>query len=124
MSNDMSDSDEGHVVSAKSAGETSSKKVIWISALALLFAVVFCTSFVVFYTRNNRNVAAKAPVDSGKQLPTAELIDEFNKPLPESDLRKGRVVLVFVTADCDACQKESEFLKGLVDKRPDVRFYG
>lgn len=124
MSTDMSDSDEEHVVSAKSAGGPSSKKVIWISALALLFVVVFCASFVVFYTRNNRKVAVKAPVDSGKQLPSAELIDEFNKQLPESDLRKGRVVLVFVTADCDACEKESEFLKDLVHKRPDVRFYG
>lgn len=114
MSIDMSDSDEGNVVSAKSAREKSSKKVIWISALALLFVVVFCASFVVFYTRNNRNAAVKAPVESGKQLPLAELVDEFNKPLPESDLRKGRVVLVFVTADCDACEKESEFLKDLV----------
>ena len=124
MSNDISDSGDGHVVSAKSAGETSSKKVIWISSLALLFALVFCVSFVVFYTRNNRNLAAKGPVDSGKQLPSADLVDEFNKPLAESELRKGRIVLVFVTADCDACLKESEFLKSLVDKRPDVRFYG
>ena len=72
MSNDIDDSGEGHVVSAKPARETSSKKVIWISSLALLFAVVFCASFVVFYTRNNRNLAAKQPVDSGKQLPAGE----------------------------------------------------
>lgn len=124
MSNDASDSGEGYVVLAKPARDTSSKKVIWISSLVVLFTIVFCASFVVFYTRNNRNLASKAPVDSGKQLPQAELIDEFNKPLAESEWRKGRVVLVFVTADCDACMKESEFLKGLVDKRPDVKFYG
>ena len=124
MSNEVNDSGEGNVVSAKPARETSSKKVIWISSLVVLFGVVFCASFVVFYTRYNRNVAAKAPVDSGKPLPPADLIDESNKPLAEADLRKGRVVLVFVTADCDACMKEAEFLKGLVDKRSDVKFYG
>lgn len=124
MSNEISDPGEGHVVSAKTARETSTKKVIWISSLALLFVIVFCSAFVLFYTRNNRNLAAKAPVNSGKQLPPADLVDEFNKPLADSELRKGRIVLVFVTADCDACQKESDFLKSVVDKRPDVRFYG
>lgn len=39
-------------------------------------------------------------------------------------MKSGRVVLVFITADCDACRKESEFLKDLVSKRADIRFYG
>lgn len=124
MSDDTGDSAEGHVLSGKPAGQTSSRKVIWISSLAVLFIVVFCVSFVILYTRNNRSLAAKGPVDSGKQLPSAELVDEFNKPLAESELRTGRIVLVFITVDCDACVKESNFLKSLVDKRPDVRFYG
>jgi len=104
--------------------QSSSKKVIWISSLALLFVVVFCVAFVVFYTRNARNAAKLDPVNSGKSLPEADLIDENSKPLAESELKNGRIVLVFITSDCDACRKESEFLKSVVGKRADVRFYG
>lgn len=124
MSTNIGDSGEGQVLAAKPARDTSSRKVIWISSLAILFAIVFCVSFVILYTRNSRNLAAKGPVETEKSLPSADLVDEFNKSLAESELRKGRVILVFVTADCDACQKESEFLKGLVAKRSDIRFYG
>ena len=104
--------------------QSSSKKVIWIASLALLFAVVFCVAFVVFYTRNSRNTAKRDPVNSGKPLPYADLVDENSQPLPDSELKSGRIVLVFITSDCDACRKESEFLKSVVGKRADVRFYG
>jgi peroxiredoxin len=108
----------------QSAPETASKKVIWISSLAIIFVLVFCAGFVVFYTRNTRNKAAQGPVDSGKSLPAAELVNESNQLLADSQLKSGRVVLVFISADCDACMKESEFLNGLVSKRADIRFYG
>lgn len=124
MSTNISNSGEGQVLAAKSARETSTRKIVWFGSLAFLFAIVFCVAFVVFYTRNNRSQTVKGPVVSEKSLPSADLVDEFNKPLGDSELRNGRVVLVFVTADCDACQKESDFLKGLVGKRSDVRFYG
>ena len=100
------------------------KKIIWISSLAILFVVVFCAAFVVFFTRNNRTKAAADPVNAGNSLPAADLIDESNQTLAESQLKNGRVILVFISADCDACLRESEFLKGLVSKRADVRFYG
>ena len=106
------------------SNESSSKKVLWISSLALLFVVVFCVAFVIFYTRNNRSVAAREPVNSGKSLPDGDLVDESNQPLTNSELKSGKVVLVFVTADCDACFKESEFLRNVVGKRTDVRFVG
>lgn len=105
--------------------ETTSKKVIWISSLALIFVLVFCAAFVLFYTRNARNKAAPPePVAGENPLPSAELVDESNQLLADSQLKNGKVVLVFVTADCDACEKESEFLKDVVNKRSDVRFYG
>jgi peroxiredoxin len=106
------------------ATDTSSKKIIWIFSLALLFVLVFCAGFAFFYTRNHQNALAIGPVGSGKSLPSAELVDESNQLLADSELRKGRFVLVFVTSDCDACRKESEFLKDLVGKRSDVTFYG
>lgn len=124
MSNAVRDSGETHGLPQRSARETSSKKVIWISSLAILFVLVFCAAFVAFYTRNNRNKAAQGPVNSGKSLPAAELVNESNQQLADSQLRNGRVILVFISADCDACRKESEFLKGLVNKRPDIHFYG
>lgn len=111
-------------VSQVAAPDKSSKRIIWFFGLAVLFAVVFCGGFVFFYTRNQQNAAAKGPVDSGKVLPSAELVDESNQLLADSELRKGRFVLVFVTSDCDACRKESEFLKSLVGTRTDVPFYG
>jgi peroxiredoxin len=101
-----------------------SKKIIWIFSLAMLFVLVFCAGFVVFYTRNTRTKAAPEPVAIGHSLPAAELVDEANQPLADAQLKNGKVVLVFITPDCDACMKESEFLKGLVSKRTDVRFYG
>src|SRR6186997_476873 len=99
------------------------KKVIWIASIAVVFVLVFCVSFVVFYSRYSRSKAAE-PVNSGNSLPAAELVDESNQRLADSELKKGRVVLVFVSPGCDACLKESEFLKDLVAKRSDVRFYG
>ena len=124
MSNAVRDSGERHGLPSRSAPETSSKKIIWISSLAIIFVLVFCTAFVVFYTRNERIKAAQGPVDSGNSLPAAELVNASNQALADSQLKNGRVVLVFVTAECDACMKESEFLRDLVSKRPDVRFYG
>jgi peroxiredoxin len=124
MSNAISDSGERHDLPQRSVPETSSKKVIWISSLAILFVLVFCAAFVGFYTRNDRNKAAREPVNSGHALPSADLINESNQSLADSQLKNGRVVLVFVTAECDACMKESAFLKDLVSKRADVRFYG
>ena len=81
--------------------QSSSKRVIWMSSLALLFVVIFCVAFVGFYTRNARNAAKRDPVNSGKPLPEADLVDENSKPLPETELKNGRIVLVFITSDCD-----------------------
>jgi|GEM_PF-1147795 len=124
MSNAVTDSGERRDLPSRSVAETSSKKIIWISSLAILFVVVFCAAFVVFYTRNNRNKAAEGPVNSGNSLPSSDLINESDQPLADSQLKNGRVVLVFISSDCDACMREAEFLKGLVNKRPDIRFYG
>jgi peroxiredoxin len=125
MSNAARDSGERHDLPPRSTPDTSSKKLVWISSLAILFVLVFCAGFVVFYTRNNRSTPAREPVSfSGQILPYAELVDESDQRVADSQLKTGRVVLVFLSADCDACQRESEFLKDLVNKRPDVRFYG
>lgn len=124
MSNDVVASDESPNRPSEIAPQSSFKKVLWISSIALLFVVVFCVAFVVFYTRNSRNAVAREPVNSGKSLPDGNLVDESNQPFPNSELKSGKVVLVFITSDCDACFRESEFLRNVVGKRTDVRFVG
>ena len=104
--------------------DSSKKKSIWIAGIAILFTLTFCLGFVFFYAREKEKAEAGTRPASGKPLPPAELVDAENQLLPDSALRKGRVVLVFVTADCDACLRESQFLRPLVGKRDDVPFYG
>lgn len=123
MANTVRDSHETDERS-RSATAAGSKQVIWISSLAILFVVVFCAAFVVLYTRNKGNAVAHDPVDSGKSLPSAELVDDSKQLLADSELKSGKIILVFITSDCDACLRESQFLKGVVSKRSDIRFYG
>lgn len=89
--------------------------------------VVFCAGFVYFYSRIQRSKAeppepSRSLID--KPLPHAELMDVNGARVDERILRKGRVVLVFVTKDCDACAAESKFLQTVLDRRKDVTFYG
>ena len=109
-----------------------SKRLIGIAGVVLFLAVVFCAGFVFFYNRIQRtNAEAKVEVvpDSSKSLidrpwPQANLVDARGVKVDEKLLRTGRVIVVFVTADCDACATESKFLATLIDRRKDVIFYG
>lgn len=103
---------------------TSKRKTIWIVALAVLFTLVFCTGFVFFYSRRVRQSTSSGPVGSGKPLPSYNLIDQSHQQVPDSQLRTGKIIVVFVEPDCDACLKESQFLQEAIAKRPDVSFYG
>lgn len=110
-----------------------SKRLLTIAGVILFLAAVFCTGFLFFYNRIQRTKAeAEAEAVSaqpsksliGKPFPQAQLVDSHGAKVDEQVLRTGRVVLVFVTADCDACATESKFLRTLVDRRNDVTFYG
>jgi peroxiredoxin len=111
----------------------------WISiAGALVFLVaVFCAGFFFFYNRMQRSraeskeetiVASGEPAPSksliDKPFPPAQLIDTSGARADEQLLRRGKVVVVFVTMDCDACETESKFLRTVLDRRKDVAFYG
>jgi peroxiredoxin len=97
---------------------------VHIISLAAIFTVVFCVGFAFFYARRQHSLASPAPVTSGKPLPAAELVDESNQVLADAQLRSGRVVLVFVTPDCDACLAEAQFLRKALAQRADIPFYG
>lgn len=60
----------------------------------------------------------------GKSLPVSRLVDFSGKMLSDDELRRGKVFLVLLTADCDACLKESQFLKSIIEKYKSLRFYG
>lgn len=93
---------------------------------SLAFVAIFCTSFVFFYSRSQQKQARPmvSPEEMGQALPPAELVDKANARLKDEDLRKGKVLLTFVQPDCNACNKESAFLKTVVGRRDDVSFYG
>ena len=95
--------------------------------VSLFFAAVFCAG-VLFFQRFQRS-KAESPVASSKSLidkplPHARIVDIYGSKADEQILRRGRVVLVFITTDCDACATESKFLQTLLDRRKDVSFYG
>jgi hypothetical protein len=60
----------------------------------------------------------------GRPLPRADLVDLRGNPLSDETLRTGRVMLVFVSLECSACQNETQFLKTVVGTRDDIRYYG
>jgi peroxiredoxin len=103
-------------------------KLAIIGGLGLV--VLFCASFVFFYTRAQRQAQAKAQAAAesrsaiGKPLPEVHLVATSGEAVDDQVLRKGKVVLIFLTPECDACHTEVEFLKTVVNKRSDVSFYG
>lgn len=105
------------------------KRWLSIAGVILFLLAVFCAGFVFFYTRMQRSQAvapqprpSKSLID--KPFPHAQLVDVNGSAVDEQILRTGRVVVVFVTTDCDACASESKFLEPLVRRRTDVTFYG
>ena len=101
----------------------------WISIAGVIFFLlaVFCAGFIFFYSRVQRSQPA-AP-DASKSLinkpfPHAQLLDIYGSKVDEKVLRRGRVILVFVTPECDACLAESKFLQTLLTRRSDISFYG
>jgi len=104
----------------------------WLSIAGIIFflLVVFCAGFVFFYTRMQRSQAETPPPPQpsksliDKPFPHAQLVDVYGSAVDDQILRTGRVVVVFVTTDCEACATESKFLEPLVSRRADVTFYG
>jgi len=102
------------------------QSINWILTTIFL-AILFCTSFVYFYNQKETNKSsptAKVEQKSEKPLPEAKLINHNSEILSDEQLRKGKVILIFVSPNCNACLVESNFLKDLIVKRNDVRFYG
>jgi peroxiredoxin len=99
--------------------------VKWIAGLSVGLSIVFCAAFVFFYGRIEKELPFYgSPKAIGKPLPEANLVDQNNVRVSNQTYRKGRTILVFLTPQCDACKTEALFLKTVVNRRSDVRFYG
>jgi len=123
MSSLTHSSNDGSVLNV--AAKATRRNTIWIISLAVIFVLVFCGGFVYFYLNRQAKQSAQVQNGTGKPLPSAQLIDESNQILSDSELRHGRFILVFVTTDCDACLKESDFLRTVIDKQTNsIPFYG
>lgn len=109
-----------------------SKRLLTIAGVILFFAAVFCAGFLFFYNRIQRtNAEARAEAASepsksliNKPFPHAQLVDARGLRVDEQILKTGKVIVVFVTADCDACTKEGKFLQTLMGRRTDVAYFG
>lgn len=105
-----------------------SKQAKWITGFSLGAVALFCSSFVFFYTRAQQRlqppVATVAKSAFGNPLPEVHLVDSSGATVDDQILRKGKVVIVFVTPECRACHLESDFLRAVVNRRSDVSFYG
>lgn len=101
------------------------RQVKWVLTIAVSLSVLFCGSFVYFYTQRQKEL--RKPVESqaiDKPLPEARLVDESDRVLDDKMLRLGKVVLVFVNPECQPCKTEGRFLETILDRRKDVRFFG
>jgi thiol-disulfide isomerase/thioredoxin len=98
----------------------------WI-LLTIFFAITFCISFVYVYTKQitkSESITTEIDKKNEKPLPEAKFFNLKNEVLSDEGLRKGKVILVFVSTSCEACQTEGDFLKDLINKREDIKFYG
>ena len=119
----------------RNSTSSMSKRWISIAGVTLFLLAVFCVGFVFSYKRIQRSRAeasqASSPIERGesrslidKPFPHVQLVDTRGSKVDEQVLRTGRIVVVFVTTDCDACAAESKFLQTVLGRRRDVTFYG
>ena len=102
------------------------KPIVKTLAAAAILGLVFAVSFLVFYKRAKRNLPKRPLILTSavinQTLPKANLINISGKLLDDENLRRGKVVLVFMMTACEPCDQENEFLKTVVGSRKEVRF--
>lgn len=112
---------------------TAGKK--WLITLGASLAIVLVYTAGLLTSRPPATAGATAEPETVKAVPelrerqdtpfpAAELLDPDGRRLDEAALRTGKVVLVLVTSACEACKKEGEFLRTVVDQRKDIKFIG
>jgi peroxiredoxin len=68
---------------------------------------------------------AEAASKTNERLPDYRLMSLERREIGADELRKGRVLIVYLTTNCKACIKEAEVISSLQhDLPPDFRIYG
>lgn len=89
--------------------------------------LLFCGSFVFFYhryTQKQETHPNALPAVVNKALPQMSLSNAAGELLDDGFLRHGKSVLVFISPNCNACLRESDFLRTVSKLREDVVFRG
>jgi hypothetical protein len=91
-----------------------------------LFSLSFAASQYFYFSKSQQRGVHDVYNERiiGKRLPEAKLIDLNGHALGDNELRSGKVMLVLLSSDCEPCSMEGQFLKTLVNKYSDLRFYG
>ncbi len=87
------------------------RKLLKLSAIALPAMLVFVATVLVSqrilgYRRGLPAVSTERVVPAGSLLPRAPLVNLQTNRDDYQKVAKGKVLLLFVTTDCDACRKE------------------
>jgi hypothetical protein len=110
--------------------DVMSRRVFSTTVILLFLLAVFCGGFLFFSNRMQQRSQAETAAESkpgsliDKPFPHAQLVDVYGLRVDDQKLRTGRVIVVFVTPDCDACVGESKFLQTMIGRRKDVSFFG
>lgn len=107
----------------------------WMAVVGIALALVAGRAVMVFSNiRSERAAAQEAaarrealgalPAAIGRPVPPVRFTGPGGATISDDRWRKGKVVLVLVTTQCDACLAEATFLRSTIGKRPDVQFLG
>lgn len=106
------------------------KRIIFASACALLAVITAACLYMMRAGAYRKGAMAGADTEWGAARVNRPLPDFRPKGLGHSEvdvgeLRKGRVLLVYLTTDCSHCIKEAEIISGLRrDAPPGLKIYG
>jgi peroxiredoxin len=99
------------------------KPVVIIPALAGI--ILSLSIFLKIWERRKVSAPLNGPVFSRSSLPAGALINLATNVDSYATVNKGRVLLVFLTTNCDACKRESFTLsKVLQSLNPNTDVYG
>lgn len=96
----------------------------------ILGTLIPCVIFLIVHFSNRAGSETAlnlkdAVIISGQPLPNSPLARMNGGNVAPEDLRKGKVLLVFLTTNCPACQKELRLLTRIAPRvSPAIKIYG
>jgi hypothetical protein len=103
-----------------------SRWIVVVPGFIAVLSISYAVSQHFYYAKRSQRIIPDGynPHIIGKPLPNAKLVDFHGDALGDGELRHGKVILVLLSSGCDACFTEGQFLKAIVAKYSNLRFYG